>query len=43
MPLYIGAERTQHHDAYAREVGSEQQASESSFGNLEEIFRSLDL
>ena len=43
LNAFIGAERTKHHDAYTREVESEQQASESSFGNLEEIVRSLDL
>ena len=35
---FIGAERTKHHDAkYAREVGSEQPASETGSGYLEEV------
>ena len=38
---YIGAGRTKHHDAYSREVGCEQQASESDSGNLEEVVRSM--
>ena len=41
LNAFIGAERTKHHDAYAREVGSEHPASEIGSGNLEEVVRSM--